>query len=252
MLSCGACGTACCKKTDAGEVHDDADKTEKPLVSESVDAIQFAEPFDKNLGTYITAAKSGELSPEPLFPVIDGTCDSSMVEFRSSESDAVQFEVVHSLPSAAIVKRSNLLSSVSTSGGLGIGDLIMEVEGVSGGGNAMVEALEAAQAKGTTVSLRVARRPATFEARITRSGPHWKKLGFTVSPDKMPSVLWVGDVKESGLIPSWNDAHPHLTILSGDVVVAVNEISSNPMLMIKTLKGIGEGEVITLKVAVCQ
>merc|ERR1719265_2121138 len=125
--------------------------------------------------------------------------------------------------------------------GLGNGDMIFQVNDIRSDTQAMRLAIKQSQKENCqSVKLQIKRRPATFDVEILRAGPLWQKLGVDISPDKVPGVLWVAGLQETGLVPAWNEIHCDRLICVGDVITAIETATGDSKAMIAAARQVKE------------
>lgn len=84
-----------------------------------------------------------------------------------------------------------------------------------------------------------------FKVTLTRDGPHWNNIGVVLSPDDSPDYLTIDDVNYPSLLGFWNErCHKHQKVKAGDMIRAVNEMSSTGEQMLLMIQTIGKGEEI--------
>lgn len=106
-------------------------------------------------------------------------------------------------------------------------DCILEVNGVSGVPEALIEQLSS-----SAVANLLIRRPREFAVSICKHRKSGRMLGLGLSSLDNGTSLSVHEVSEGGLVQQWNREQPTLQVLRGHRVVQVNGIAgdSNAML----------------------
>jgi hypothetical protein len=99
-------------------------------------------------------------------------------------------------------------------------DRIVDVNGVAGDANIIIEELSVSPSLSITI-----RRPVEYSVSITKPTEN-QFLGLELSYCAGGATLLVMQVNE-GLVRSWNDAHPDLVVVKGDRVVEVNGLAGN-------------------------
>jgi hypothetical protein len=174
-------------------------------------------------------------------------------EFECDEAGSIDLVRRAAVPGALLVSQIDNKSCFSKRrdrhNGMGNGDMIFQVNDIRVDTKAMRLAIEQSQ-KGNCqrVKLKIKRRPRTFDVEIPRVGPHWRQLGVDISPDKIPGVLWVARLQETGLVPAWNEAHCDRLICVGDVITAIGTVSEDSKAMIAAARQVREGQVLHLRV----
>merc|ERR1719218_156462 len=91
-------------------------------------------------------------------------------------------------------------------------------------------------------------RRAPFEVSIVREGKHWKTLGLIVSADDNPRHLIVEDIWQPSLISEWNATHDRdKQVRVGDIIVSINDCSSDSKAMLSLIQSLGEGSHVTIQ-----
>lgn len=92
----------------------------------------------------------------------------------------------------------------------------------------------------------VGRRP--FQVCMTRSGTNWNNVGAVLSADDAPTYIMVDEVWGPSLLQTWNQEQKTQStqVRPGDMIVAVNETSSDSSDMVQMIKNVERGEDILL------
>mmetsp|Transcript_28168 Transcript_28168/g.59638 ORF Transcript_28168/g.59638 Transcript_28168/m.59638 type:complete len:224 (+) Transcript_28168:49-720(+) len=74
-------------------------------------------------------------------------------------------------------------------------------------------------------------------------------FGMRVSPDDSPCYLVIDEIAEGGLAAKWNAAHGEdKQVAVGDLITSVNGVEYDSEAMIKTIRGMGKGAKLRLRV----
>jgi len=131
------------------------------------------------------------------------------------------------MPSACI--ESNLQSDAKPTTGE------QQAEAVDQTDACPVDSLE----KGTTDQS----RPLVLRIKLEKNGRNIK-IGLDITKWKNPVGLHVAALKEAGLIPEWNEAHPECQVQVNDVIVEVNGHRSDPGTLVTTMKTVDTLDVV--------
>lgn len=86
-----------------------------------------------------------------------------------------------------------------------------------------------------------------FEATLWRGRD--KILGLIITPDFGPNFLYIEDIWENSVVSEWNGAHePSSQIHVGDVITAVNGVSSEAREMLRSIRGMPMDASIHLRI----
>lgn len=184
---------------------------------------------------------------------IDEGEEQELLVFSCTSTGSIQFEDItvwnksDALVVTSVSKQCCFASDVTPEKRLGVGDVIVAIEGVSRATNlsseiqisreasVMRESLDKARQRCETISLRVQRRPAAFAVDIPRRPID---LGMHVRPNKMKNAnaLSIVELKATGLIPSWNTMNVYRMLLAGDKIVEIDGITENAELMLMAIR----------------
>lgn len=127
-----------------------------------------------------------------------------------------------SLVVTSVAEDSPLAKPLSGDRGTRPGDLVLDVNGHGGDKGVLLKVLQQARKKGGKLDLVLRVRPETFEVSLKKESED-QKMGVVVAVhDEVPDRLEVRHICDQGALPTWNEEHPTLQVVSGDWVTSVN------------------------------
>lgn len=86
-----------------------------------------------------------------------------------------------------------------------------------------------------------------FEVELRRGRD--KILGLIITPDFGPNYLYIEDIWENSAVSDWNDSHgPDMQIQIGNVITAVNGVSSRAQDMLGVIRSMPTEAIIRLRI----
>lgn len=129
-----------------------------------------------------------------------------------------------SLVVTSVAEDSPLSKPLSGDRGTRPGDLVLDVNGQGGDKAVLLKVLQQARKKGGKLDLVLRIRPETFEVSLTKESED-QKMGVVVAVhDEVPDRLEVRHICDQGALPTWNEEHPTLQVVSGDWVTSINGV----------------------------